>query len=122
MAKKQRKVSGKAVVSEVPERPSLTQEEILKLRLFSAELKLASQEGLTAGMERQALLAKIDPQGRLAQIDARRSSAAEHERQSRTQYTAILEAASKRLNIDLGSGCTIDPETGTVTVLEKQEK
>jgi hypothetical protein len=122
MAKKQRKVSGKAVVSEVPERPSLTQEEILKLRLFSAELKLASQEGLTAGMERQALLAKIDPQGRLAQIDARRSSAAERERQSRTQYTAILEAASKRLNIDLGSGCTIDPETGTVTVLEKQEK
>lgn len=122
MAKKQRKVSGKAVVSEVPERPSLTQEEILKLRLFSAELKLASQEGLTAAMERQALLAKIDPQGRLAQIDARRSSAAESERQSRTQYTAILEAASKRLNIDLGSGCTIDPETGTVTVLEKQEK
>lgn len=122
MAKKQRKVSAKAAVSDVPERPTLTQEEILKLRLFSAELKLAGQEGLTAGMERQALLAKIDPQGRIAQIEARRNVAAEREEQARLQYRATLEAASKRLNLDLGSGCTIDPETGTVTVLEKQEK
>lgn len=122
MAKKQRKVSGKSVVSAVPERPTLTQEEILRLRLFSAELKLAAQEGLTANMERQALLAKIDPQGRLAQIDARRSTAAERERQAKAEYSATLASASKRLNIDLGSGCTLDPETGTVTVLEKQEK
>lgn len=122
MAKKQRKVSSKASGSVIPERPSLTQEEILRLRLFSTELKLAAQEGLTANMERQALLAKIDPQGRLNQIDAHRSTAAERERQARASYKETLDAASKRLNLDLGSGCTIDPETGTVTVLEKQEK
>ena len=122
MAKKQRKVSSKSAVTDVPVRPTLTQEEILRLRLFSTELKLAAQEGLTANMERQALLAKIDPQGRLAQIDARRNTAMDRERQAKADYSATLASASKRLNLDLGSGCTIDPETGTVTVLEKQEK
>lgn len=121
MPRKKRTVAPAPVVPDVPKLPALTQEELLRLRLLDTEARLAAQEGQNTLHERAALLAKIDPQGRLAAIEAKRVSCGERERNARLGYKEALEAASKRLGIDLASGCAIDPQTGTVIQHEKKE-
>lgn len=103
--------------------PKLSQEELLRLRLADAESKLAVQEVRTATLERAALLAKIDPEGRLAAFDQVIARAHERGAAARATYTAAIASASKRLGFDLAQGCTLDPETGTVLRVEaKQEQ
>lgn len=121
MPRKKRTVAPEPVVSEKPELPMLTQEEILRLRLLDAESRLAAQEARNTGFERQAYLARVDPQGRIAQMDSEIRDSFAREAESRRNYQALLDSAGKRLGLDLRAGCTIDPETGTVTVLEKKE-
>ena len=122
MPRKKRIVAPEPVVSDKPELPRLTQEEVLRLRLLDTEARLASQEARSTVFERQAYLAHIDPQGRLAQIEAQIKLCFTRESESRKNYTDLLQAASKRLGLDLSSGCTLDPETGTVTVIEKKKE
>jgi len=127
MAKKQVKVPAvskkakAAKVSDVPELPALTQEEVLKLRLFDMEAKLAQQEAKAVAVERQSFLAKVDPQNRLGVFENQRAQCVDRERQARASYKAAIEAASKRLGFDIGAGCSIDPETGTIIQHEKKE-
>lgn len=122
MPRKKRTVQPEPVVSDGPKLPALTQEELLRLRLLDMEAKLAQQEAMNTAYERQVLLSKIDPQGRLAANDARRSSCVERERVSRASYKEVLDAASKRLGIDLSAGCAIDPQTGTIIQHETQKE
>lgn len=121
MAAKKRKVGTASKVSDVPELPTLTQEEVLKLRLFDMEAKLAQQELKSVAVERQIFLAKVDPQNRLGVFDNQRAQCADRERQARGNYKEVIEAASKRLGFDIGAGCSIDPDTGTIIQLEKKE-
>ena len=121
MAKKKAKVTAKPVV-DAPALPALTQEEMLRLRLFDAEAKLAQQEARSCVMERQALLAKIDPNGLLLAIDTKRQGVLEQERAVRQKYREALAAASSRIGIDLSNGCAIDPETGTIIQHEAKKE
>lgn len=120
MAKKKAKVAPKPVV-DAPALPALTQEELLRLRLYDMEAKLAQQEARSCMMERQAIIAKIDPNGLLQAIDAKRQALVEHERGIRQNYRDALAAASSRIGIDLSNGCAIDPDTGTIIRHEKKE-
>lgn len=122
MAAKTRKIPAAKKVSDVPELPALAKDELMELRLLDMEAKLAMQEGRGFLMERQAYLAKIDPQGALNALDTKRTQCAERERASRLKYRDVLAAASKRLGIDLSVGCAIDPETGKIIQHEKKEK
>lgn len=106
----------------VPVLPALTQEELLRLRLLDTEARLAQQEGLNSLHERATLIAKIDPQGRLAAIEAKRMSCGEREKAARHGYKEALEQASKRLGIDLSAGCAIDPQTGTIIQHETKKE
>lgn len=121
MSKKKRTVSAEPKGADVPALPALTQEELLRLRLLDMEAKLSQQEARNFSLERQQYLAKIDPQGHLNAIDTKRVQCVERERAVRQQYKAVLDAASKRIGIDLSSGCAIDPETGTIIQHEKKE-
>jgi len=122
MAKKNPKIPAAKKGSDVPELPSLTREEVMELRLLDTEARLAVQEARGHLMERQAYLAKIDPQGALNALDAKRAQCAERERSLRQKYRDVLSAASARVGIDLSSGCAIDPDTGKIIQHEKKEQ
>jgi hypothetical protein len=101
--------------------PSLTQDEMMQLRLLDAHARLADQEARLALMERAAYIARIDPQGKIEAYDSRARQAREQENLTRKDYRAVLAAASARLGIDLSVGCTIHPETGKIIQHAKKE-
>ena len=94
--------------------PKLAQEDLLRLRLFDAQAKLAMQEVQLKAQERAKYLTQIDPQNRLATLEQMIADAQEQHRVAKTSYAQALQAASKKVGVDLSSGCAIDPETGTV--------
>ena len=120
-AKAPAKRSTKKPQDPVKDLPKLTQEEILKIRLINAQARLAAQDALLADVERVQYLAKIDPQGKLAALAHRVILGREQETEARKEYSEVLRRAGARLGLDLGAGCTIDPETGAVTQHEKKE-
>ena len=122
MARKKRTVeSAQPVVSDVPKLPALTQEELLRLRLASTDRRLAQQEQRSGQLEREVLLARIDPQRQLAALDNKVVTARSREMSLAKEYEEVLERASARLGIDLKKGVTVNAETGEVTRHEKQE-
>jgi hypothetical protein len=104
-----------------PVLPALTQEELLRLRLASAEKNLALQEARAVVLERQAYVAKIDPTGRLLAMDSRAQELHRHASTCDEQYKGLIAKVSKRVGFDIGAGCTIDTETGTIIQHEKKE-
>jgi hypothetical protein len=121
MARKKRTVEPAPVVPDVPKLPALTQEELLRLRLSSAEQKLAVQEAHSAQLEREVLISQIDPQRRLAALEARMAGARARAAEFSREYTQTLERAGERLGINLKQGVTVNAETGEVTRHDKQE-
>jgi len=121
MARRKRTVEAAPEVSDVPKLPALTQEELLRLRLASAEQKLASQEAHSSHLEREMLLTQIDPNKRLAALEARMAAARNRAMESAKIYAQVLDNASARLGINLKQGVTVNVETGEVTRHEKQE-
>lgn len=101
--------------------PKLAQEELLKLRLLDAQAKIAAQDANMAMMEKVALLNKLDPEGLLRACDLRFARSRENEGSVRKEYQDVLAKISTRVGVDLTSGCTIDPETGTIIQHEKKE-
>ena len=101
--------------------PALTQEELLRLRLASAEKNLALQEARTVSLERSAYVAKIDPAGRLAAMDTHMQELHRHASASDAQYKHLVAQVSARVGFDIGAGCTIDTETGKIIQHEKKE-
>ena len=101
--------------------PALTQEELLRLRLASAEKNLALQEARTVSLERTAYVTKIDPAGRLAAMDTHMQELHRHAAASDAQYKNLVAQVSARVGFDIGAGCTIDTETGKIIQHEKKE-
>jgi len=122
MARRKRTVEPASAVSDVPKLPALTQEELLRLRFLSAEQRLAAQEARTIRLEREAYLSRIDPQRHLAVMESRVTECVKREGEMHREYLAALGAAATRLGIDLGSGVTINVETGEVTRHEKKQE
>jgi hypothetical protein len=102
--------------------PSLTQEELLTLRLHDSQVKLFEQTARALLFERSAYIARIDPQNRIELMDQQIRRAREQENENRRSYTETLRAASVRVGIDLGVGCSIDPATGKIIQHEAKEQ
>ena len=117
MARKTRKAS----ISNVPELPRLTQDELLRLQLLSAQQRLAAAEAKNVRVERVAYLQTIDPHGQLGKFDQQLVELTNAEGMARASYERLLAQIEERLGIKLAQGCTIDPTTGAITRLEKQE-
>jgi hypothetical protein len=105
----------------VPELPRLTQDELLRVQLLSAQQRLAAAEAKNVRVERVAYLQKIDPQGQLGKFDQHLIELTNAEGAARAGYERLLAQIESRLGIKLAQGCTIDPATGAITRLEKQE-
>jgi hypothetical protein len=119
MPRKKRTVAPGPVVSDVPQLPTLTQEELLRLRLLSTEEKLAAQEARLAVMERNAFLARVDPKNVLGGFEAKIQREARAQVEAKKAYDEHLARVSARLGIDLKAGYLIDPETGAAAQVEK---
>ena len=122
MPRKKRTVAPKQEVSEVPELPSLTQEEVLRLRLFLAESKLAETEGKALRLEKEAFIAKIDPQRRLHALDIQIANCVEREVGSKKAQADLLKKVGERLKLDITEGYTIEPESGQLVQHEKKKE
>jgi hypothetical protein len=72
-------------------------------------------------LERHALLARIDPKGQIAALDARLTHSTRAQAEARRAYADHLERVSARMGSDLRQGYLIDPETGAATLVEKKE-
>jgi hypothetical protein len=117
MARKSRKASAPAV----PELPHLTQDELLRVQLLSAQQRLAAAEAKNVRAERIAYSQKIDPQGQLAKFEQHLVELTNAEGHARAGYERLLAQIEERIGFPISQGCTIDPTTGAITRLEKQE-
>lgn len=108
--------------SSIPQRLRLNREELLELQLLSTSHRLLLETTKNLTLQATALLAKIDPKGQLSALEAQRLKASSEAAQSLAAYRQLLKATGDRLGCDLSTGCTIDPQTGEVTVLETAEK
>ncbi len=111
-----------SAVPELPQLPTLTQEELLRLRLLSAEERLSTRDAQILAWERNAYLAKIDPKGVLESFSVRIQKAAELSAESSREYTKHLDAVGARLGINLREGYLIDPDTGVATRVDNPKK
>jgi len=94
---------------------ALTQEELLRIRLFDANVRLARQESTMALANKAAILAKIDPEGLVAAEEARVGRARSMEASSLADYHAALHSAAARLDLKTLEGYGIDPVSGILT-------
>lgn len=117
MPKKTRKVSAPSI----PELPRLTQDELLRAQLLSTQQRLAAAEAKNVRAERLAYIQKIDPRGQLAQFEQQLVELGNAEGQARAGYERALAQIEARIGFSISQGCTIDPTTGAITRLEKQE-
>lgn len=121
MPRKKRTVPPKQAVSDVPELPSLTQEEVLRLRLFLAEAKIAETEGKALRLEREAYLNRVDPQRRLHAFDVQLAMCNDREVGAKKAQAELLQKVGERLKLDITTGYTIEPESGQLVQHEKKE-
>lgn len=105
----------KKVVEEVhdPILPSLTEVELLKLKLAEAEMKCANLSANIKLMERNAYVTKIDPENKLGQIEAEIRSFLERASQSKNKYNETIASVESRVGIKM-SDYSYDDETGTL--------
>lgn len=93
----------------------LTQEDLLRVRLFDANIRLARQEVALASATKASILAKIDPEGTVLAEEVRIGRAKAVETSAVAEYQAALSAAAKRLGLENFEGYGIDPVTGILT-------
>lgn len=109
----------KLKLEEFPVTLALSQEELMQLRLYEAEAKLAKSEGRLRAMERAIFLSKVDPEGRLTALDGAAIELARQESRATGRYNEVFSRAGARLGIDLGL-YSFDDETGVLhQVIEK---
>lgn len=109
------KEAPKAVEEFIP--PTLTSEELYKLRAFEAESKTLILEAKMLLAERNAFLKKIDPENQLIkwseEIDRRREGA----RTKKISYSNTIQQIEKRLNISMAD-YSFDDETGALIYMK----
>jgi hypothetical protein len=96
-----------------PQLLSLSQDELLKLRLHESEtVRWASEAHLRQG-KRNEFLRKVDPQGLLSKMDEEIRAVAQKSQQCRMAYQQVAASVEKRLNIKLAE-YSFDDETGVL--------
>ena len=121
MAQKKRTLKVKSEVSAVPELPRLTQEELLKVQLFSAQANCAAAEAKNIRTDRLVYIQQIDPRGQLAAFEQKLVELTNAESTARLNYEKELAQIEGRLGLQLSKGCTVNPVTGEVIRHEKKE-
>lgn len=95
----------------------LTPTEVLSLRLFHSEQERFSRQHTLVSIQRGSYLKQIDPEGRLAKMDAELQQAAGAHQAAQKQYQETVEAAETRLGIKLNE-YTFDTDTGILRKVE----
>ena len=94
--------------------PTLTQEELFRLRAFESESRVAGLEAAMLTIERDAFLRKHDPEGRLARWAESIHVRNEMAKQKKLAYIDAISKIEKRLGISM-KDYSFDDETGALT-------
>ncbi|NDD55042.1 hypothetical protein EBZ39_14465 [bacterium] len=100
--------------------PTLTQEELFKLRAFESESRVAGLEAAMLTIERDGFLRKYDPEGKLARWAESIHARNEMAKQKKLAYIDAISKIEKRLGISM-KDYSFDDETGTLTWITKDE-
>lgn len=100
--------------------PTLTQEELFKLRAFESESRVAGLEAAMLTVERDVFLRKHDPEGRLARWAESIYARNEMAKQKKLAYIDAISKIEKRLGISM-KDYSFDDETGALTWVNKGE-
>ena len=95
----------------------LTHTEVLSLRLFHSEQERFSRQHTLVSIQRASYLKQVDPEGRLAKMEAELQQAAGAHQAAQKQYQEVVESAEKRLGIKLNE-YTFDTDTGILRKVE----
>lgn len=111
-------VSGEAAnVEEEFIPPTLTSEELYKLRAFEAESKSLILEARILLAERNDFLRKVDPEGKLAKWGEEIERRKEGARSKKISYSNTIQQIEKRLKISMAD-YSFDDETGTLIYMK----
>jgi len=91
-----------------------------KLARYSLEFELLEQKVAVQRLLRDAFLAKVDPQGVLAKLDAKIQELTRNHHTARQKYTEIRKNIGDSLGIDL-SEYSYDDESGVLHIIPKEE-
>jgi hypothetical protein len=91
------------------------------VQLLSTQQRLAASEAKNVRAERLTYIQQIDPRGQLAKFEQALVELTNAEGMARVGYERLLAQIEARIGFPISQGCTIDPTTGAITRLEKQE-
>jgi hypothetical protein len=103
--------------AEQPKELSLTQVEVLSLRLYHSENERSQKAFTLAGINRAAYLKQIDPQENLSKFEAEMRASAAASEEARKRYQDVMQSAEARLGIKL-SEYTFDGDTGLLRKIQ----
>lgn len=96
-----------------PNIPSLTESELLRLKVHEAEQRAATAEANLRIYERNAYLRKIDPEGKLAAYDQEIRDLIGRATASRGKYAETITKIESRVGIKMAD-YSYDDETGAL--------
>jgi hypothetical protein len=111
--------SKKAVIVEKPATPellSLTEAELLKMRVADLEAQVAQRDVHLAELRKAYIALQVDPKGMLAAQEQARITANREFEIAKADYRKVLATACARFGID-PARASVNPETGVISIL-----
>lgn len=95
---------------------SLTEAELLKMRLADLEAQVAQKDVHLAELRKAYVMVQVDPKGLIAAQEQAKIAANREFDQAKEEYRKVLAAACERLGVD-ASRASVNPETGVINIL-----
>jgi len=99
-----------------PELVSLTEAELLRMRVADLEAQVAQRDVHLAELRKAYVVMQVDPKGLLAAQEQARVTANREFEVAKADYRKVMAVACARFGID-PARASVNPETGVISIL-----